>query len=89
MTDIYVKTIEAGQDWEVDFFRPHGRPSGVAALFRTVYGDDYPVKYYYEPELLAAESAAGRTISTVARTPSGGIVGRCALVYYRTLCPAA
>jgi hypothetical protein len=70
--------IEPEQDAEIDFFRPEDGP-GVAALFRAVYGDDYPVKYYYDPRALAEENASSRTISSVARTVKGDIVGHTAL----------
>ena len=32
-------------------FRPEDAP-GVAGLFRVVYGDGYPVRYYYDPAQL-------------------------------------
>jgi hypothetical protein len=70
--------IEPGQDLEIDLFRPDDA-AGVARLFRIVYGDGYPIKTFLEPETLRRENAAGRTISTVARTPQGDIVGHNAL----------
>lgn len=70
--------IEPGQDFEIDLFRPDDA-AGVARLFRIVYGDGYPIKTFLEPETLRRENAAGRTISTVARTPQGDIVGHNAL----------
>lgn len=70
--------IEPKQTWEMDLFRPEDAP-GVARLFRLVYGDGYPVKTFMAPERLIAENAAGRTISNVARTPKGDIVGHSAL----------
>jgi hypothetical protein len=70
--------IEPGQDWEVDLFRPEDA-EGVARLFLSVYGEDYPIRTYIDPELLKKENKAGRTISSVARTPKGDIVGHNAL----------
>jgi len=70
--------IEPGQTYEFDLFRPEDA-EGVARLFRTVYGDGYPIKTFIEPKLLIEENAAGRTISSVARTPKGDIVGHGAL----------
>lgn len=64
---------------EIDFFRPEDAP-GVARLFRQVYGEAYPVKTYYQPDQLVAENAAGRIISSVARTQDGGIAGHDALI---------
>ncbi len=72
--------IEPGQTYEFDFFRPEDA-EGVSQLFRTVYGDSYPIKTFIEPKLLIEENAAGRTISSVARTPKGDIVGHAALFH--------
>jgi hypothetical protein len=70
--------IEPGQEWAVDQFRPEDA-EGVRDLFLSVYGESYPVRTYIDPERLIAENAAGRTISCVAKTPRGDIVGHLAL----------
>ncbi len=70
--------IEPGQPWTVDLFKPEDAP-GVTALFKSVYGDGYPVKTYLNPDLLIRENAAGHVISSVARTEKGDIVGHNAL----------
>lgn len=70
--------IEPGQSWEVDLFRPEDA-LGVTGLFRLIYGNDYPIRTYLEPELLIAENAAKRVVSSVARTPKGDIVGHSAV----------
>ncbi|MHC1729510.1 MAG: hypothetical protein AB9866_26485 [Syntrophobacteraceae bacterium] len=70
--------IEPGQNWQVDFFRPEDAP-GVVRLFHMVYGEGYPVKTFTDPERLIEDSAAGRILSSVARTPKGDIVGHTAL----------
>jgi hypothetical protein len=80
--------IEPGQTYEFDLFRPEDA-EGVSRLFRTVYGDSYPIKTFIEPKLLIEENAAGRTISSVARTPKGDIVGHAALFHsapYERVC---
>ena len=80
--------IEPGQTYEFDLFRPEDA-EGVSKLFRTVYGDSYPIKTFIEPKLLIEENAAGRTISSVARTPKGDIVGHAALFHsapYERVC---
>jgi hypothetical protein len=64
---------------EIDFFRPEDAP-GVARLFRQVYGEGYPIEIYYHPERLIEENAAGRVLSSVARTEAGEVVGHDALV---------
>jgi hypothetical protein len=70
--------IEPGQEWVVDFFRPEDA-EGVVRLFLSVYGEEYPIRTYTDPELLAEENASGRTISSVARTEKGDIAGHLAL----------
>jgi hypothetical protein len=70
--------IEPGQEWGVDLFRPEDA-EGVVRIFRSVYGEGYPVRTYVEPHLLIEENAARRTISSVARTPRGDVVGHNAL----------
>ena len=72
------REIEPGQEWDVDLFRPEDA-EGVCALFHAVYGANYPIKTYVDPDLLRAENAAGRVISSVARTAKGDIVGHNAL----------
>ncbi len=70
--------IEPGQDWEIFSFHPQDAP-GVCRLFRSVYGDGYPIRDYIEPDRLIAANAETRIISTVARTSRGDIVGHNAL----------
>src|SRR5512133_155835 len=64
---------------EIDFFRPGDAP-GVARLFGQVYGEGYPIDIYYRPDRLIEENAAGRVLSSVARTQAGEVVGHDALV---------
>ena len=70
--------IEPDQTWEVDLFRPEDA-EGVARLFLQVYGQGYPIKTFIDPSLLIEENNALRTISIVARTPKGDIVGHNAI----------
>ncbi len=64
---------------EIDFFQ-NADAHGVARLFRQVYGEGYPIDIYYRPERLIEENAAGRVLSSVARTSTGEVVGHDALV---------
>jgi hypothetical protein len=83
--------IEPGQNYEMDLFRPEDS-DGVSQLFKTVYGEGYPIRTFMEPELLIQENAAGRTISSVARTPTGDIVGHIAFIRsapYDRICECA
>lgn len=66
--------IEPGQPWEVDLFRPEDA-EGIRRLFLSIYGTGYPITLYLDPQRLIEENAAGRTISSVARTPRGEVVG--------------
>ncbi len=70
--------IEPDQTWEVDQFRPEDA-EGVARLFLQVYGEGYPIRTFIDPSLLIEENASQRTISSVARTPKGDIVGHNAI----------
>jgi hypothetical protein len=67
------------QQVEIDFFRAEDAP-WITKLFREVYGEGYPIRTYYLPEELIEENAAGRVISSVARTLTGEVVGHNALV---------
>jgi hypothetical protein len=71
-------TIEPGQTWGYDLFRPEDA-EGVAALFRQVYGEGYPIRHFIEPDLLRQKNATQEVVSSVARTPKGDIVGHNAL----------
>ncbi|MBI4800548.1 MAG: hypothetical protein HY794_17810 [Desulfarculus sp.] len=66
--------IEPGQEVEIGLFRPEDA-EGVAACFRAVYGEGYPVKTYYDPPELIAAVERGEIIPVVARTPQGEVVG--------------
>lgn len=70
--------VEPGLEWTVDRFCPDDA-QGVVDLFSSVYGANYPVRTYMEPDLLKKENQEGRVISSVARLPSGAVVGHNAL----------
>jgi hypothetical protein len=76
--DVAEKMIEPDQAWEVDRFRPEDA-EGVVRLFLQVYGEGYPIKTFIDPFRLIEENNALRTISSVARTPKGDIVGHNAI----------
>lgn len=48
---------------------------GVGDLFRTVYGEAYPIKLYYDPEELMATVARRELFEVVAITAEGRVVG--------------
>ncbi len=78
--------IEPGQPFTIDRFRPEDGP-GIASLFLSVYGPEYPVATYYDPEQIVALHAKGELFSVVARTPRGDVIGHGAL--YRSSPPHA
>jgi hypothetical protein len=60
---------------------------GTAKLFHIIYGENYPVDVYYDPDGLRREQAAENVRSMVARLDTGHIVGHLAL--YRASAPFA
>ncbi len=48
---------------------------GIVQLFQAVYGNDYPIRVYYDPAALIVANAEGRIHSIVARNPSGKVIG--------------
>ncbi len=80
----YELPIDPGQSFVVDTFKPEDA-AGVASLFYSVYGAEYPFETYYIPERLIAENANGNIHSVVARTSKGDIIGHGAL--YRSSPP--
>ena len=69
---------------EIDIFRP-ADAVGVAALYRAVYGDNYPVNDVYDPHKLISQGITGEAYRVVARTDAGEVVGHIAL--YRSSPP--
>ncbi|HMK35940.1 MAG TPA: hypothetical protein VK463_12780 [Desulfomonilaceae bacterium] len=67
------KEDAAGEDIEIGFFRPEDA-EGIVALFRSVYGEGYPVRLFYDPAALTAANEAGQYYSLVARTGSATVV---------------
>lgn len=70
--------VEEGQRFQIDRFRPTDA-EGIANLFFSVYGPDYPFDTYYFPGRIREENEKGNIHSVVARTPKGDIVGHGAL----------
>lgn len=58
----------------IDTFCPDDA-RGVGELFRSVYGEDYPVKLVYAPELLIEAFENRANVPAVARSSKGTIVG--------------
>jgi len=62
------------RSFEVGLFRP-ADAEGVARLFRSVHGDEYPIKIFYAPQKLTRANEQGDYYSIVARSKSGEIIG--------------
>jgi len=61
-------------DVQVDLFCREDA-EGISRLFRSVYGEGYPVRIFYDPASLTDANETGRYHSIVARTKTGEIVG--------------
>ena len=60
---------------KIELFRPEDAEA-VGDLFRSVYGEDYPVKVYYDPEQLRKAFAEEKILPAVARElNTGRVVG--------------
>jgi hypothetical protein len=62
------------KSFEVGLFRSEDA-EGVAHLFRSVHGEDYPIKIFYNPPKLIRANQEGDYYSIVARSTDGEIVG--------------
>ena len=52
---------------------------GVVALYRTVYGDYYPIKEMYDPQYIISQQEAGLMYRVVMADAAGNILGHNAL----------
>ena len=68
------ETTRIEEDYTVDYFRKEDAP-GIVQLFRSVYGDQYPIRLFYDPAAITSANEEGRCYSIVARTASGRIIG--------------
>lgn len=62
------------RSFEVGLLRPEDA-DGVAQLFRSVHGEDYPIKIFYDPPKLIRANQEGDYYSIVARFTGGEIIG--------------
>ena len=60
--------------FDVGSFRPEDA-EGIAALFRAVYGEAYPVRIFYDPQALTDANSRGTYYSIVARSEQGKVIG--------------
>ena len=69
-----IMNISADEQIAIDAFHPDDA-RGVGELFRSVYGEGYPVKLVYEPEALVEAFNKHENIPAVARSSKVGVVG--------------
>jgi hypothetical protein len=62
------------KNFDIGLFRPDDA-EGITSLFRAVYGEEYPIKIFYDPKALTEANMTGQLYSIVARESSGKIVG--------------
>jgi hypothetical protein len=62
------------RSFEVGLFRSEDA-EGVARLFRSVHGEDYPIKIFYDPPELIRANQEGDYYSVLARSTAGEIIG--------------
>ncbi|MFZ5868382.1 MAG: hypothetical protein ACOYXY_21030 [Thermodesulfobacteriota bacterium] len=65
---------ESELNYAVSLFRPDDA-EGIVRLFRAVYGEDYPIKIFYDPLALTKANQEGDYYSIVARSKSGEVIG--------------
>lgn len=70
--------VEPGQKYETGLFREEDA-KGIANLYYSIYGPNYPFETYYIPEKITEENRNGNIYSVVARTPKGDIIAHGAL----------
>lgn len=83
--DVRKMTARETEPFVVDSFRPEDA-EGIARLFRSVYGEHYPIRLFYDPDAIIAANREGRYYSIVARTPAGKVIGASHL-YRSAPCP--
>ncbi len=65
---------ETKREFTVGNFCPEDAES-IVRLFRSVYGENYPIRLFYDPAAIIAANQDGRYFSIVARSPSGEVIG--------------
>ncbi len=70
--------LSNGEKIFVGLLRPEDA-EGVARLFRSVYGDGYPVRHFYDPDALIKAFDAGENYSLTARQAGGEVIGHVAM----------
>jgi len=66
--------------YTIDDFRP-GDAEGVVALYRAVYGENYPVRSVYDTKEIIRQEENHETYRMVARSPAGEVIGHVAVYH--------
>lgn len=74
MSDQPIIEISPEEQITVDIFQP-GDAAHVGELFRSVYGENYPVRLVYEPDALVEAFNNNENIPIVARSSKGRLAG--------------
>ncbi len=72
--NVSTNSAAPGEVFEVGSFRPEDA-EGIAAVFRAVYGEAYPVRIFYDPQALTDANSRGTYYSIVARSEQGKVIG--------------
>lgn len=62
------------EPFTVSGFRPEDA-DGIVNLFRAVYGEGYPIRFFYDAAAITKANKEGRYYSIVARTNAGKVIG--------------
>ncbi|MGD9973535.1 MAG: hypothetical protein AB7S77_10770 [Desulfatirhabdiaceae bacterium] len=62
------------EEFYIDTFQPQDAEA-IVSLCRAVYGDQYPIRIFYDPKAIIQVNALGKYYSIVARTVSGRVIG--------------
>jgi hypothetical protein len=55
-------------------FRPEDAP-GVVACYREMYGDNFPMRYVYDPQAIVEKNVHGGQHTLVVRSPKNDVAG--------------
>jgi len=65
---------QSTSEFEVGPFRPEDA-AGIVNLFRSVYGEGYPIRVFYDEKELTEANTRGQYYSIVARNSAGQVIG--------------
>lgn len=66
--------------YDIRLMRPEDAP-GVVELYRSVYGDEYPIKTVYDAAGIVKQQASGDFIRVIAVTEQGRVLGQTAIYH--------